>query len=462
MKRSLRKRVGLYHVVVTGVLGILIFAALYVVVHRAVYDRLDEDLKAQSLEVCRNIVTLSDRIAFSSRYSWEEGRQGQAEVNPVFLEVVGLTGRIIKKSENLKGTTLDVDTAMRVPRYVDGTLAGAPIRQMQMPIQNPQLQTLGFLVIAIPREEADVVLRDLRIALFLAFPVLILATYAASRSFANRTIRPIMNVIRTAEKITEENLRERITPPPTRDELYRLTATINGLLDRLQDALVREQQFTADAAHELITPLASLKGTLEVMIRKPRGQEYYVRKIASSIEEVNRMSHLVDQLLTIARADSGTLRPSFAAVDLGKLAGRVIDRMEPLVHARGLHINMPDGRTVTVSADTGMLERMLENILSNAIKFSPGGGCVELAIGNGAGGPSIAVIDHGLGMTAEQTARIFDRFFRSDQSRSSTTPGAGLGLAIVKRLADLQHIGISVESAPSKGTRVLLTFHSEF
>ncbi len=460
MTRSLRNRVALSITLATALLAGVLFVILYGVVRESVYSHLDTDLEAESQEVFNSFVVLSKEIVFSRPGEWKEPEHGQLEVNPMFIQIVDSSGKLLRKSRNLKGDLLPFDRSRRQTVYYNSNIAGSDLRQMQAPIRSPQGALLGHLIIGMPRQEADIVLRNLGMTLIIAYPAVLIVLFLAGSSIAGKSIAPVNEIIGTAERITREHLTERIPLPPTEDELHRLSATINGLLDRLQDAVLREQQFTADAAHELLTPLASLKGTLEVLIRTPREAEYYVRKIAHCIEEVNRLTMLVQQLLMIARADSGTLKPAVAPIDLTAKVKALIGRMEPLLLNKNMEVHFSPGDTVTVRGDAAMVDQMLENILANAIKYSTDGQSIDIAINPNGEGPSLTITDHGAGITEEQRARIFDRFYRTDDSRSSKVSGAGLGLAIVKRFAELQHITISLQSAPSTGTAFTLRFPS--
>ena len=166
---------------------------------------------------------------------------------------------------------------------------------------SPTQKRLGIVVIAVPRKQTELVLADLKMFLLIIYPLSLLLLFLMSRTIAGRSLIPVQTMISTAQRITRENLAVRIELPPNKDELTTLASTINDLLERIESALTRERQLTADVAHELRTPLAALKGTMEVLIRRPRAQEHYERKISYCIGEVNRLSALVDQVLMLAR-----------------------------------------------------------------------------------------------------------------------------------------------------------------
>jgi signal transduction histidine kinase len=282
--------------------------------------------------------------------------------------------------------------------------------------------------------------------------------FLVSRFIAGRSIAPINTVITTAEKISKENLNERIELPQHQDEIYILAQTINDLLDRLQDVVLREKQFTADASHELRTPLSVIKGTLEVLIRKPREREQYVEKIHYVISEVDRMSILVDQLLELARYESEAIKPSVVDIDLNTLIQESFKHLHYAASKKNISLQLCATEHYYVQADVSMMNSIIENILSNAIKYSPEQQSVEVHVKKESGKTACFITDHGSGIPEDQVSKIFDRFYRVDESRASHVSGKGIGLAIVKRLAHLQNLEINVQSTPAVGTTFAILF----
>lgn len=452
MRLSFRDRIAFHYAISTGVLVLIVFLLLYTIIHRTVYNHLDSDLYSESVTVLHSMAVLSNEIIFSNEQEWMETEHSQVELNPMFLQVVDPKGRIIRKSSNLREQTLAFDARLQTGGYDDGTLQQSPVRQLQLPLKNAQDKTLGYLIVAMPTDEAERVLQSLRRVLTIAFPIVLLVVFYTSRFLASRSVAPVAQIISTAERITSQNLDERVLLPENKDELFRLTVTINDLLDRLKEALLRERQFTADASHELRTPLAALKGTLEVLIRKPRTKEHYIERIQDCIAEVDRLSDLVDQLLMLARYEATQIAPSCETINLQELVNSALARIEPMLTEQKVRLVVPNGERITVEADRGMLEVMTQNILGNAVKYSPEGAAVEVSWQQTAEGTALRVQDHGPGIAPNAKARIFDRFFRADESRNSNIGGAGLGLAIVKRLADLQHLRLEVRSGDDNGT----------
>ncbi len=459
MNFSLRNRIAFFYLITTAVLVGLLFALIFSVVHNTVYNHLDGDLDAEASEVFKSIVVLNDSFIFANPFEWGEKEHNQVEVNPTFVQVVSKDGKIIKKSGNLFVHKLEFNPNVKTKKYFDTNLLGSPTRQLQMPILNPNGNVLGYLIIAIPLEESALVLADLRNVLIISFPIVLLILFFTTRYIAGKSISPIKKVISVTEKITRENLNERIELPVHKDEIYNLASKINDLLNRLEDAVIREKQFTSDASHQLRTPLTVLKGTLGVLIRKPREIPYYEEKIKESIKEVDRISHLVDQLLLLARHESGKIEPVISRFNLREKVLSNIERLFEQMKNKNIGFDISE-KNIYVSADSELTDIILENILSNSIKYSHQDCKININLVETNGTVDCIIQDNGIGMTDEQVEKIFDRFYRTDESREAQIEGSGLGLAIVKKLSEIQQIKINIESKKDSGTSFHLIFNS--
>jgi signal transduction histidine kinase len=229
-------------------------------------------------------------------------------------------------------------------------------------------------------------------------------------------------------------------------------------MNRLEDAVLREKQFTADASHELRTPLSVIKGTLEVLIRKPREAAHYQNKIQYCIREVDRINILIDQLLMLARFESSHINTNEIEIELNQSIQYCIFRLKEYAADKGISINFDEKNKYFVCADPSLLDIILENLFSNAIKYSNESKQIDVFLNDSENEVTCSIKDYGIGMNEEQLSRVFDRFYRSEEARSTEVGGHGIGMAIVKRLADLQNIKVSYSSESLKGTVVTLTF----
>lgn len=467
---SLRNRIAFYYTIATAFLMAVVLAIIFFTVDRIVYRHFDDELRFEVQEQLQEahmgqFFDGFDRFRENDINDDEDKREHhraehakKADVDLEFIQIVDRTGKIFNKSANLSGTVLSFNPALTNQQYYNSNVGNTTVRQVQVPLVSQNGNVAGYLIVAVPFKNAILVLHDLQNIIFIFFPCIILMLFVLTRLIAGKSIRPIEEVIATAEKMTQSSLGQRIPLPPYRDELYRLSVTINALLDRLQEAFQREKQFTADASHELKTPLAAVKGTLDVLVRKPRDVAHYEARIQYCQTELKRMARLIDQLLMLARYESDLTRAQIVEVALFAPLEAVIARLQPFALEKMITFKLEDTERGRVTADPAMLEMILENILSNAIKYSPSGSSVEISTSRRSGALVCTITDHGVGIPEEKRQAIFERFYRVDESRSSSTGGFGLGLSIVKKLADLQRIGITVSSGAGSGTTFELMF----
>jgi heavy metal sensor kinase len=269
---------------------------------------------------------------------------------------------------------------------------------------------------------------------------------------AHVALRPLDRMTRTARRISAEDLSQRVERPGTGDELDRLAETMNDMLARLEQAFSHSRRFAADAAHELRTPLAALRGSIEVALRSERAPEEYRRVFASGLEEVERLIRLSEDLLLFSRSMAGP-EPTRAVVDLEPLLLEVFDVGARLGQAAGVSVRVEGAAPAPVRGDATALRRALLNLVENAVKYTPRGGKVELTLSAEAGTAVVAVADTGIGVESPDVARIFDPFVRLDAARSRDTGGAGLGLAIARSIVVAHRGTLSVESRPGSGSR---------
>ena len=261
-----------------------------------------------------------------------------------------------------------------------------------------------------------------------------------------------------AKSITVQNLSRRLVVPDTSDELQRMSEAWNDVLQRLDTAIQRIRQFTADASHELRTPVALIRATAELALRSEREPEYYRASLSTIESEATRMTDLTESLLVLARTDSNSVEMPLGPVDLNRIITEVAALSRPAAETRGLTLNaMPVGGPATVLANEAGIRRLLFILLDNAFKHTPSGGTVTLSTKLAEGKVTISVCDSGEGISSEDLPHIFERFYRADRSRSSN--GAGLGLSIAQMIADLHGSKIEVESTVGSGSCFCLSLN---
>jgi heavy metal sensor kinase len=302
-------------------------------------------------------------------------------------------------------------------------------------------------------------LRTLAVILAMGIPFAVGLAIAGGYFLSGRVLSPVGAMADKAREITAESLAKRLPVENTQDEFGRLATVFNDTLSRLQDAFERLRRFTADASHELRTPLTAMRSVGEVALQNPLDAVAYRDVIGSMLEEVDRLTRLVESLLILTRADSVKVQLAPEDLDLGGLAGHVIDQLRVLAEEKRQGLTLRAPIRVHTTGDAALIRHALMNLIHNAIKYTPNGGTITVDINAMSSGPAlIEVRDTGPGIPAAHRDRIFDRFYRVDSSRSREEGGVGLGLAIARWAIEANGGQIELASDQGRGSlfRVVL------
>ena len=305
-------------------------------------------------------------------------------------------------------------------------------------------------------DDVRMILSNVKNILYIAFPLILIVLFFIARIIAGRSIKPVTTIIDTSSKITKDNLKSRIELPTYKDELFILSKTINDLLDRIEEAVEREKQFTSDASHELRTPLAVIKGTLEVLIRKPREKQEYEEKINYCISEVDRLNSLVDELLLLARFENQIRSNKIEKVYLNELILESLSRYSEKIQSNSLKIATNFKNDFYIQSDYYLVSIIISNLISNAVKYCRINGKISIELNQINNLTQVQISDDGIGIPKENLKKVFNSFYRSDNSKKTEIKGTGLGLSIVKRLCDLLKIEVQILSQENKGTSIIL------
>jgi signal transduction histidine kinase len=334
------------------------------------------------------------------------------------------------------------------------------IRQVQIPIvYNNSIK--GYIIGAVSLKDTKMVISNLGETLLILYPVILLVLFALSRYLAGRSILPIKNITDTTNQITKNTLAERVSLPPNKDELYKLSTSINNLLNRIENALKREQQFTSDASHQLRTPLSTVQGTLEVLIRKPRTQKEYEEKIAYTLSEVDNMTETLDQLLILARLDPDKTIQNEVEMPVMQIIEPILKQNHQLIKDKNLKVHLNLSMAENSSIPSYCSHLILDNIIHNAIKYSGENGNLRVRIHEEGSKLLCTIEDDGLGINHEDLDNIFQPFFRSSALTHKNIQGNGLGLSIAKKAADTIGARIKVSSELGTGSTFTVTFLSK-
>jgi len=315
------------------------------------------------------------------------------------------------------------------------------------------------ILVAIPLDGMESTLRRIRTLFLLSAPAVLLVAALGGYWISRRALAPVDALTSAARTIGIQNLSRRLTVLATGDELQRLSETWNDMLARLESAVKRLSQFTADASHELRTPIALIRTTAELALRRERSPEIYREALRQVVAESERTSHLVEDLLLLARSDAGLPALPLERLELTPLVRDVCRQGQVLAEERQLELSaeMPD-QPVYVEANDASLRRLLLLLLDNAVKYTPPGGHITVTVNPDPAGATVAVRDTGIGIPDSALPHVFERFYRVDESRNRDGAGSGLGLSIAKWIAERHHASLEAESAMGHGSVFRIRF----
>ncbi len=290
------------------------------------------------------------------------------------------------------------------------------------------------------------------ILVVISIPIVILLSFGSGYYLVRKLLRPLDAITRRAERISSENLNERIEMPGSNDEIARVVRTLNAMIARLEDSFSQLEQFSANASHELRTPLTILKGEMEIALQKTRDAEEYREVIESNLEEIQRIAKTVENLFVLARIDGQELALELETVSLMPLLEEIAAVVAPLAEERGIALECSLDAVHSISGDAVMLVQVFLNLLDNAIKYNREGGRIRILLREKPSFVRVDVTDTGVGIPRPELKHIFDRFYRVDKEFSRREGGAGLGLSLARRIVELHGGRITVQSNPGKGS----------
>ena len=304
-----------------------------------------------------------------------------------------------------------------------------------------------------PMDSLQADLRKWLMFLLALLPVVAVVALGGGFVLIKRALSPVAQIALTAERISSQNLTERLPVAQTGDELERLSVALNHMIERLEQAFQYSRRFVADASHELRTPLTVLRGELESLVQESQSSEEGRERLGSALEEVERLANIVEGLFAISRLDAGEAAAEWVKFDLAQLAASTADQISLLAEDKNIRITCSAPKEVWVEGDRARMKQVVVNLLDNAIKYTPQGGAVALTVSPSDKRAVLEVVDNGIGITAEALPRVFDRFFRVQEARSRDQGGAGLGLSIVKSICAAHRGHVEATSAPGQGSR---------
>ncbi len=472
--KSVRGRLTLWYAVVVGLIFLVSDVILYRTFKMSQLDTIDNTLYAAAEEVELSIFKAPPE-------KWRETVK-QVErgflVNRLFiqlLEVATAPGEgdnfsILTRSGVLSGNISQREIWERLshqlpakPVYMDvneESPGAHPLRLILYPITK-QGDKSYLIQVGISLKKLSSTLRNFLIVLAVSGPVLLLISVLGGYFILTRALGPVQEVVKIARKISTENLGQRIESKNRKDEIGQLIFTFNRMISRLERSVNQIKQFSSDASHDLKTPLTIIRGEIEIALRKERMPEEYVKTLLNVQEEAKKLERVIDNLLFLSRIDTADHRPSFQDVPLDELLLNVFEKTQPLAAKKGIAYGIKKMETVSTRGAPLLLNRLVMNLLDNAVKYTPAGGQVEISLKSKGEKVLLTIRDTGIGIPGESLPYVFDRFYQVDKSRTQRSEGAGLGLAIVKQIADIHNATVEIHSQLDSGTTVSVLFNKK-
>lgn len=452
MKRlSIGLRLTLWYLVIFA-LGEAVFGVgMWLILRDSVFDMVDDDLENQVDDLSRLLASQPANASLSSLQALMKEAYGSEHWGD-YLAVYAQAGQPIYVSGALQSHPAVVPRPENVNKTVFTTrhIGDQHFRFVFEKI--PGNGTAYIVETGLSADDAFDTLRLFRSYLFMFAPLLLLIAAGVGYWMSRRALAPVDALVRTARDVSGANLSTRLEKLHTGDELQRLSDTLNEMLDRIEAAFSRVTQFTADASHELRTPVSLIRTEAELALRRTRSEHEYQESLRHILLESERTTALIEQLLALARADSGREQLQMQPVDLSSVLHGVADAWKQVAAIRDLRFSARlCNQEAFVAGDENLLRRLADILLDNAFKYTPTPGMVSLTLEHRDQVAAVTVQDSGIGIAQPEQGKIFERFYRVDKARSRAQGGNGLGLSIARWIVAQHHGSIKVESRPGEG-----------
>jgi heavy metal sensor kinase len=462
MKRlSIGLRLTLSYLLIFAVAQLIFGLGMWLILRHNLYDIADDRLEGQ-IDDARHFLEAQPKDASLAKLQEEVGETYILEHSGDYLQIQEEQGQWIYRASFLEKNNASIATSheLQSPLYEDRKIAGHRFRFLSEIVE---VHGRRFIVqTGIPEGDVLKTLHYFRQNLFLSALVVLVLGSGVGFWLSRRALAPVDAITRTARNINAANLNSRLEKLHTGDELQRLSDTLNDMLGRIETAFARVSQFTADASHELRTPISLMRTEAEIALRKSRGEGEYQEALRHILLEAERTSTLIEKLLSLARADAGRESLELRRLNLQEIAQKVaINWRQAIADGRHKFKESLGNKDLFIEGDRTSLVRLLNILLDNAVKYTPPDGEIEIGLSQENGQAVLTVKDSGIGISDDDQAKIFERFYRVDKARSRDLGGAGLGLSIARWIIEQHRGSIKVHSTLGMGSEfcVYLPLH---
>ena len=467
--RSLAFKLTVWYIVILGI--IVVMAGL--ILFQGFKDRLVDDLDNVLMEIANET---NEKWRKERGVTWEDAIQSaEAEYSShqPFIQIVQIAEHGKQKLEKTIQSEripqgmflLDVNLYYKADKsdfdefifttVKENILSSYSLRVFLLPVRGPNILQVG-----ISEENIAGALNQLMIVMVVAGLIILFLASLGGSFIINKALQPVKSAVKTAKKISADDLSLRIDIKNRKDEIGMLVETFNAMIARLEKSVNKIRQFSGDVSHELRTPLTIIRGEIEVLLRKERTKEEYMKTLKSALEESHRMEKIIDDLLFLSRLEALDKSKLKQNVELGEVLKQILESRRPSALNKELELITEKIKPALVCGNKDLLERLITNVIDNAIRFTPSRGQIEIVLGKVHDVVQLEISDTGIGIPEDSLPYIFDRFYVVEKSRSRETGGSGLGLSIVKWLADSHGAEISIQSQVNEGTTFTIKFPS--
>ncbi len=457
---SIRVKLTLWYIGTIGVLILIFGSILYLSLKKSLERGIDISLRTFEEEL-RDALHTNPYEKWNDVISKESGEE--TPISMMYVRIMKISGNgkrpiIFIRSKTLKSGALPLSkrayTEAMGGKVSFETLRdrdNRPLRIMTSSIEGEGGSSF-VLQVATSLKVISSTLTKFLFILIISGPILLIFSAFGGYLFVKKAFLPVKKIVRTAKRITAENLSHRLEPIDGKDEIGELAETFNDMISRLEMSFKQVKQFSSDVSHELKTPLTAIRGEIEVTLRKERELEGYKNTLKSLLEETDKLERIVENLLFLSRMDSQGIKFSFRRFALDESLLEIFEKIEKIAETKNVHLILKKIQQVNVEGESNQIERAIINLIGNAIKYTPEGGRIEMSLEKERGFAKFTIKDTGMGIPDDELPYIFDRFYRVDKARSRETGGSGLGLAIVKWIVEAHKGKIEVKSKVGKGT----------